>query len=152
MSRKIQVMLHDDLDGGNADETVSFALDGVTYEIDLSKRNATALRAAMSRYIKAARSTRKPGRPASVSLMGPVTKVPARIAVAARAGAGTGQRAISGPSRAVGRPVTAGKSKSAVAGVNPAAVRQWAKSKGMAVSERGRLSAQIITKYLAAQR
>ena len=150
MSRKIQVMLHDDLDGGNADETVSFALDGVTYEIDLSKRNATALRAALSRYVKVARATRKPGRPTSVSLMGPVSKVPARIAVATRAGAAAGSRSTAG-SRAVGRPSSSAKG-SLAGGVNPAAVRQWAKSKGMAVSERGRLSAQIITKYIAAQR
>ena len=150
MSRKIQVMLHDDLDGGNADETISFALDGVTYEIDLSKRNATALRAALSRYIKAARATRKPGRPASVALMGPVSKVPARIAVAARGSAATGTRSTT-TSRAVGRPAGLGKA-SISGGVNPAAVRQWAKSKGMAVSERGRLSAQIIGKYIAAQR
>ena len=41
MAQKVQVVLVDDIDGGSADETVAFALDGVTYEIDLSTKNAT---------------------------------------------------------------------------------------------------------------
>jgi len=45
----------DDLDGGQAAETVSFALDGTSYEIDLSKKNATAFRKALDRYVSAAR-------------------------------------------------------------------------------------------------
>ena len=40
MAQKVQVLLVDDLDGGPAEETVSFALDGVTYEIDLNAQNA----------------------------------------------------------------------------------------------------------------
>ena len=40
MAQKVQVILVDDIDGGSADETVSFALDGVAYEIDLSAKNA----------------------------------------------------------------------------------------------------------------
>ena len=37
MARKVQVILSDDLDDSiSADETVTFALDGTTYEIDLS--------------------------------------------------------------------------------------------------------------------
>ena len=47
--------LIDDLDGGPAVETVSFALDGTGYEIDLSKRNAAALRKTLDGYIRAAR-------------------------------------------------------------------------------------------------
>ena len=47
--------LIDDLDGGAAAETVSFALDGTAYEIDLSKKNAAGLRKALDRYISAAR-------------------------------------------------------------------------------------------------
>ena len=38
MAQKVQVILVDDMDGGSADETVSFSLDGVSYEIDLSTR------------------------------------------------------------------------------------------------------------------
>jgi hypothetical protein len=36
--------LTDDLDGGDAAETVMFGLDRKSYEIDLSKRNAAAMR------------------------------------------------------------------------------------------------------------
>ncbi len=45
----------DDIDGGEASETVSFALDGVSYEIDLSGENADALRAELEHYIAASR-------------------------------------------------------------------------------------------------
>ncbi len=44
MAQRVEVVLIDDLDGGNAAETVTFALDGVTYEIDLSENNAKKLR------------------------------------------------------------------------------------------------------------
>jgi hypothetical protein len=46
-------MLVDDIDGGDADETVTFAVDGVQYEIDLSKKNAAKMREVLARYIKA---------------------------------------------------------------------------------------------------
>jgi hypothetical protein len=63
MAQKIQVLLVDDLDGGNADETVSFALDGATYEIDLSSDNAGVLRDVLAPYVgNARRSSRGPGR------------------------------------------------------------------------------------------
>ena len=51
MAQKVQVVLVDDLDGGEADETVSFALDGVSYEIDLSSKNAAALRDAFATWV-----------------------------------------------------------------------------------------------------
>lgn len=44
MAQRVEVVLIDDIDGGNAEETVTFALDGVTYEIDLSDKNAKKLR------------------------------------------------------------------------------------------------------------
>lgn len=53
MASRTVVELFDDLDGGRADETVTFALDGVEYEIDLSKANATALRDVFVDYIGA---------------------------------------------------------------------------------------------------
>jgi hypothetical protein len=56
MARKVQVILSDDLDENlPADETVSFALDGTSYEIDLAENNAQELRDAFARYISAAR-------------------------------------------------------------------------------------------------
>lgn len=55
MAQKVQVLLVDDLDGGEAEETVQFAVDGSSYEIDLSGENAARLRDALSPYVKAAR-------------------------------------------------------------------------------------------------
>jgi len=53
--------LVDDLDGSTADRTVTFAWDGRTYEVDLSKKNANALESALKPYLDAARSTRRAG-------------------------------------------------------------------------------------------
>ena len=55
MARRIQVELEDDITGGPAAETVSFALDGRAYEIDLSAENAQVLRDAFAPWVAAAR-------------------------------------------------------------------------------------------------
>jgi hypothetical protein len=55
MAQKVQVLLVDDLDGGEATETVSFSLDGTVYEIDLSSDNANKLRKDFQGYIDHAR-------------------------------------------------------------------------------------------------
>jgi hypothetical protein len=55
MAQKVQVLLVDDLDGGEATETVSFGLDGTAYEIDLSSDNASKLRKDFQSYIDHAR-------------------------------------------------------------------------------------------------
>jgi hypothetical protein len=56
MARKVQVILSDDLDENlSADETVSFSLDGTSYEIDLADKNAKEMRDVFSRYVSAAR-------------------------------------------------------------------------------------------------
>jgi hypothetical protein len=57
MAQRVQIILEDDYDGGTADETVSFALDGTEYEIDLSARNAASLREAISPWLGHARKT-----------------------------------------------------------------------------------------------
>ena len=64
MAQRTQVILIDDLDGGTADETVRFGLDGVSYVVDLSNKHASALRDALAKYVSAAR---KEGRAAAVS-------------------------------------------------------------------------------------
>ncbi len=51
MVQRMTVVLEDDVDGGHADETVSFALDGVSYEIDLSGANAEKLRTTLATWI-----------------------------------------------------------------------------------------------------
>ncbi|MER5489767.1 histone-like nucleoid-structuring protein Lsr2 [Streptomyces sp. NPDC002454] len=57
MAQKVQVLLVDDLDGVEADETVTFALDGKTYEIDLTTDNADKLRGLLEPYVKGGRRT-----------------------------------------------------------------------------------------------
>jgi Lsr2 len=69
MATKITVALEDDLDGGPADQTVRFGLDGSDYEIDLNKHNARAFRRQLADFLVHARRAR-PGqrrRPASAS-------------------------------------------------------------------------------------
>lgn len=105
MAQKVHVVLVDDVDGSQADETVKFGLDGAQYEIDLSSAHAAELRAALATWVKAARKT------------------------SARA---------------------AGKSRAASAG-DTGAIRAWAKTHGYAVSERGRISADIRAAYEAAR-
>ncbi|AUI57237.1 Lsr2 family protein [Amycolatopsis sp. BJA-103] len=53
MAQKVVVQIVDDLDGGTATQTVPFALDGVSYEIDLSDSNAEALRGELAQYVEA---------------------------------------------------------------------------------------------------
>jgi len=102
MAQKVQVILVDDVDGGQADETVSFALDGTNYEIDLSASRAKELREDFDRWVSKARK------------------------VGARA---RGNRT--------------GRTSDATA------IRAWAKANGIAVSERGRVSAEVRQAYAA---
>lgn len=111
MAQKVQVILVDDLDGGTASETVSFALDGTAYEIDLSAKNAEKLRDAFAAYVGVAR---KAGRAS------------ARTARGSRGGTAAADREQN------------------------QAIRAWAKKKGLNVSERGRIPAEIVEKYHAA--
>lgn len=111
MAQKVQVILVDDVDGGEADETVSFALDGVNYEIDLSAGNAAELRDALASWVGHARRTG--GRASGAR----------RSAGAARARSGS-------------RDLTA--------------VRSWARDNGFSVSDRGRVSSEVLTAYDAA--
>ncbi len=109
MAQKVQVVLVDDVDGGSADETVAFALDGVTYEIDLTKKNAARLRDAFAPWVGSARK-------------------------------------VSGPR---GRR-TSGRGRAARGGSDASVIRAWAKDSGIAVSERGRVSAEVRAQYEAA--
>ena len=55
MAQEVKIILVDDLDGGSADETVRFGMDSSSYEIDLSSKNAAALRDALKPFIAARR-------------------------------------------------------------------------------------------------
>ena len=114
MAQKVNIVLVDDIDGSEAAETVSFALDGTSYEIDLNEGNATSLREALSGFVGHARKV-----------------------------SGGGSRRSGGGSRRSGGSSTGSSS-------NTRAVREWARSNGYDVSERGRISADVQQAYDAA--
>jgi hypothetical protein len=62
MAQRVVVTLSDDIDGGVAEETVQFAVDGKSYEIDLSARNAEKLRKALAPYVAAGRKQTRSGK------------------------------------------------------------------------------------------
>ncbi|MGH4004152.1 MAG: histone-like nucleoid-structuring protein Lsr2, partial [Pseudonocardiaceae bacterium] len=117
MAQKTIVTLIDDLTGEEAEDitTVEFALEGVTYEIDLADDNAAQLRDKLSRYVAAARKTsgRRPG-----------TRGADRPAGRAN---GNGKVAGSGYNRDTLK-----------------AIREWAKQNGHNVSDRGRLPLTVV--------
>ena len=55
MAQKIQTLFIDDIDGGDAEGTVRFGLDGAEYEIDLNGAHSDELRATLGKYIEHAR-------------------------------------------------------------------------------------------------
>ena len=109
MAQRVQVLLVCDLHDGDVPgtETVTYGLDGRTYEIDVCDAHAAELRDAFAPYVGAGRRVGTRGR---------------------------GRRGAGGVSRSV----------------DPAAVRAWARSKGIKVSERGRISADVLDQYAAA--
>ncbi|MBE8519404.1 Lsr2 family protein [Amycolatopsis sp. H6(2020)] len=111
MAQKVLVEILDDIDGSAAAQTVQFGLDGVTYEIDLSDENATALRDELARYIGAGR--RIGGRKVRVA---------------------TGQSTTTASDRERNQQI-----------------RSWANANGYEVSERGRLSSEVVSAYEQAQ-
>ncbi|MEV4538666.1 Lsr2 family protein [Asanoa sp. NPDC049518] len=53
MAKETIVKLVDDIDGSTANQTVTFALDGVAFEIDLSDENADKLRRTLQPFVEA---------------------------------------------------------------------------------------------------
>jgi hypothetical protein len=100
--------LVDDLDGGKADETVTFALDGVEFEIDLSADNAARLRDVLAEFVGHAR----------------------RVGGRKQRGAATPKANGNGN----GKPDTQ-------------AVREWARSQGEQVAERGRVPQALVMRF-----
>ena len=107
MAQRVQVLLVDDIDGTDADESVTFGLDGVTYEIDLTTANAERLRDALAPFVAHAR----------------------------RSG-GRKQGSTSRPSRSRGKDSR-----------DLAAIREWARANGHQVSDRGRISSEVMAAY-----
>lgn len=70
MAQRVQVELVDDISGEEAHETVRFGLDGTSYEIDLTKKNADSLRSSLAEYVENGRksgSGKASGQKSSVS-------------------------------------------------------------------------------------
>ena len=62
MAQKITTLFIDDIDGGAAEGTVRFALDGTEYEIDLNAEHSEELRSALGKYVTHARKVSGPAR------------------------------------------------------------------------------------------
>lgn len=76
MAKQTTVTLIDDIDGSEADEQVEFAIDGKSYEIDLSSANGSRLRDALAPFVSAARRSagrRSSGASSSTSAARPST-------------------------------------------------------------------------------
>ena len=72
MAQKVHIVLVDDLDQSDAEETVTFGLDGKEYAIDLNKKNARSLRDALAPYVAHARPvSSRSGRRSSKAANGP---------------------------------------------------------------------------------
>ncbi|WP_101255456.1 histone-like nucleoid-structuring protein Lsr2 [Streptomyces barkulensis] len=62
MAQRVVVTLSDDIDGGEASETVAFGLDGKSYEIDLNRENAKKLRMGLAPFVRAGRKRARSGK------------------------------------------------------------------------------------------
>jgi Lsr2 len=113
-----EVRLVDDLDGEAADETVEFGIDGKNYEIDLSKANAGRLRDALAGFVSAAR----------------------------RSGGGR-RRSSAGTGSGSGGAGAAPKGRTTIDREQNQAIREWARKRGMKVSDRGRIPAEVLEAY-----
>jgi hypothetical protein len=71
VAQRVVVTLSDDIDGGEAAETVTFGLDGKFYEIDLSEANAKKLRGALAPYVEAGRKRSRSGKPYKRTALAP---------------------------------------------------------------------------------
>jgi nucleoid-associated protein Lsr2 len=67
MAKRTIHMLVDDIDGGEAAETVKFGIDGILYEVDLSKENAAKMRDALAPFVAAGSKVARSGGPGRVT-------------------------------------------------------------------------------------
>lgn len=123
MAQKTVVTLVDDLSGEESEDisTVEFALDGVTYEIDLDEGNSAALRDALANYVAAARRT------------------------GGRRAAATGRRKSGGTGTGTPRATSPGGYDRETS----KQIREWAKGEGFEVSDRGRVPNNVVEAWEA---
>lgn len=74
MAQRTIVQLVDDVDGGQATQTVKFGLDGAHYEIDLSDGNAKRLREALGDFVANGRKLSRSGQPYRYVQIGPASR------------------------------------------------------------------------------
>lgn len=123
MAQRVIEVFTDDLDGNSkADETVRFALDGVTYEIDLTEEHAAELREGLERFIEAGRLAK-----------GGHTTAGARTTRSNRHVATTAQRT----------------QRTHNDREQNAAIRTWAQRKGKVIADRGRIPQSVVDEYNA---
>jgi len=121
MAQITKVELVDDLDGSEASETIQFGIDGKWRTIDLSKEHATALRENLEDYLRASQ---------------PFTDSRAASPIASA----RGRRSSNGGSAG-----TAADRRRQLA-----AIREWARQNGLSVSDRGRVSQEVLRAFEAA--
>lgn len=121
VAQKTIITFVDDLTGEEAEaiSTVEFALDGVSYEIDLADDNAARLRDALASYMAAGRKTG--GRRASAARTG---RRSSRASNGDTPGSGYNRETLQ-------------------------SIRAWAKRNGRAVSDRGRLPVDVVEAWEA---
>ena len=127
MAQHVNVVLVDDIDGSPATETVTFALDGASYEIDLSEDNAARLRSSLTEFTE---NGRRAGGNRSRNTRG-------------------GSRSTQS-SRSTRTSSSSKSSGSSGGGTDNGAIREWARANGHTVSERGRIKADVVQAYEAA--
>lgn len=84
MAQRVVVTLYDDIDGDEATETITFGLDGKSYEIDLNPANAKKLRKALAPYVHAGRKTARTAKAAKTLKYTSLTADPAAVRAWAR--------------------------------------------------------------------
>jgi hypothetical protein len=107
VAQKVVVELVDDIDGGPAESTITFGLDGRSYQVDLNAKNEAKLRKALEPFLKVGRRT-----------------------------------TAAAPSRRAAKPPATGSSSEVV--------REWARSNGYEVSDRGRIAQAVRDAFEAA--
>jgi hypothetical protein len=138
MAERMVRQLIDDLDGSEIEngsgERVVFTLRGATYQIDLSPANVKKLDKALKPFIDAAVRVRR-GNAQDVDAAGRTGRP--KKSTAKKAGRGTGR-------------ATKKTARTRTPKVQPAAIREWARRNGYQMSERGRISSEIVEAFEAA--
>lgn len=137
MARETMVIITDDLDGSKSAETLSYGLDGISYEIDLSAANAKRFRKMFHEFVDASR----PADSETVAVETVVAAAPAENS-APRAKRGRPAKKATAARKKVPAAVTDGP--------DPSEVRAWAEANNKQVSKRGRLNADLISEFAAA--